>query len=240
MTQAIAKPLPLRAPRKWRRVAAFAAVLVVACACALVVSPWLRFMAEWAGHKVLHTTGLRGPGKVTVDEPALRRGLAEQAGLAAPIDLNQTRIVVWKERRELELHQGERLLKSYPIALGRSPEGPKTRKGDRRTPEGDYTIFTRLDRTQFRLFMGLNYPNERDVQAGLAAGLIDEATADALKWEQTSDGVPAWNSPLGGAIGIHGGGVEFDWTDGCIAVETAMIDEIWAATRMGTPVRIEP
>lgn len=31
-----------------------------------------------------------------------------------------------------------------------------------------------------------------------------------------------------------------DWTDGCIAVTNAQMDEIWAMTDLGTPVEIRP
>ncbi len=32
----------------------------------------------------------------------------------------------------------------------------------------------------------------------------------------------------------------FDWTDGCIAVTDAEIDEIWRSVPDGTPIEIEP
>jgi hypothetical protein len=31
-----------------------------------------------------------------------------------------------------------------------------------------------------------------------------------------------------------------DWTDGCIAVTNAEIDEIWASVADGTPIEIRP
>ena len=41
-----------------------------------------------------------------------------------------------------------------------------------------------------------------------------------------------------GAIGIHGGGSGGDWTLGYIALEDGDIEELWVATRIGTPVTI--
>jgi murein L,D-transpeptidase YafK len=32
----------------------------------------------------------------------------------------------------------------------------------------------------------------------------------------------------------------FDWTDGCIAVTNADMDEIWALVRNGTPIELMP
>ena len=49
---------------------------------------------------------------------------------------------------------------------------------------------------------------------------------------------PPWNTPLGGAIGIHGGGGSSDWTLGCVAVENAEIEELWDVVRLGTNVRV--
>jgi hypothetical protein len=46
------------------------------------------------------------------------------------------RVRVLKSRRVLQLLGADRVLKSYPIALGRHPVGPKERLGDGRTPEG--------------------------------------------------------------------------------------------------------
>ena len=33
---------------------------------------------------------------------------------------------------------------------------------------------------------------------------------------------------------------QFDWTDGCIAVKNAEMDEIWDAVDVGTPIQINP
>jgi len=54
----------------------------------------------------------------------------------------------------------------------------------------------------------------------------------------------------GGAIMIHGQKNElgwlgpfmqrFDWTNGCIAVENAVMDRIWEAVDEGTPIQINP
>jgi FtsZ-interacting cell division protein YlmF len=31
-----------------------------------------------------------------------------------------------------------------------------------------------------------------------------------------------------------------DWTDGCVAVTNAQMDEIWESVSLGTPVEIKP
>ena len=44
----------------------------------------------------------------------------------------------------------------------------------------------------------------------------------------------------GGAIGIHGGGSDNDWTLGCIALENSDIDVIYSQIQLGTPVIVYP
>jgi lipoprotein-anchoring transpeptidase ErfK/SrfK len=58
----------------------------------------------------------------------------------------------------------------------------------------------------------------------------------ALKTKKT----PPQNTALGGDIYIHGNGAGSDWTWGCVALENEDIRELFDATRVGTPVVIEP
>ncbi len=57
--------------------------------------------------------------------------------LAAPY---ADRIIIHKKARTLELMHTGQVLKTYKIALGGEPVGPKTRQGDHHTPEGVYVI----------------------------------------------------------------------------------------------------
>ena len=50
------------------------------------------------------------------------------------------KIVVKKSERRMEVYSGGQLIKSYRISLGRNPKGGKEFEGDKRTPEGHYTI----------------------------------------------------------------------------------------------------
>lgn len=154
-----------------------------------------------------------------------------------PMPLPQARIVVRKAERRLDLLDGDRTVRSFRIALGGEPEGHKQREGDGRTPEGTYRICTRLERSRFHLFMGLDYPAPAD-----AAGRTDvtDAERDAIASAHRTGGVPPWGTVLGGAVGIHGGGSHRDWTLGCIAVEDAEIEELFLLTADGTPVTVLP
>jgi murein L,D-transpeptidase YafK len=133
-----------------------------------------------------------------------------------------TRIMVHKGERRMELWHHDRVLRSYDIDLGRNPVGHKERRGDGRTPEGDYIIDRRNPRSQFHLSLGINYPGNGDRQRATEAGV----------------------NP-GGDIFIHGRGPMFrrargDWTEGCIAVSDREIEVIYAMVRDGTPITILP
>lgn len=149
-------------------------------------------------------------------------------------------IVVHKAERVLALYNGGVLAASMPVALGFAPEGHKSREGDGKTPEGSYFICLRNERSRYHLSMGLNYPNERDAEAGLAAGLIRETQHAAIAQAQAHGERPPWDTALGGEIMIHGGGRMGDWTAGCIALDNGDMDVLWRCVGIGTPVEIRP
>jgi len=147
--------------------------------------------------------------------------------MAAPAD-QADRITVDKSDREMKLWQGERLLAHYEIALGGAPEaGHKQQEGDERTPEGRYVIDWRNARSMAHLSLHISYPNAADSAAAAARGV----------------------SP-GGAVMIHGlpngwgmlGRLHLlaDWTNGCIGVTNAEMEEIWSLVPDGTVIEITP
>ncbi|MDX2177901.1 MAG: L,D-transpeptidase family protein [Candidatus Sumerlaeia bacterium] len=173
---------------------------------------------------------LSGPA----DLAAARERLAAE-GLAMP--LADPTIVVHKAERRLDLLDGTAVVRSYRVALGGELVGHKLREGDGRTPEGRYRVCTRLERSRFHLFLGLDYPAPEDA---LGRADITAAESGAIKEAHRSGGVPPWNTALGGAIGIHGGGAGRDWTLGCIALEDCGIEEVFLLTERGTPVLVLP
>ena len=60
------------------------------------------------------------------------------------------------------------VIATYRIVLGGAPVGHKRQQGDRRTPEGDYRITYRNDRSRFHLSLRVSYPNEADRQQAAA------------------------------------------------------------------------
>ena len=124
------------------------------------------------------------------------------------------------------ISQGE-VLKSYNIALGGNPIGPKERQGDNKTPEGTYVIDARNRDSRFHLSLHISYPNERDKkrakELGVSPGgdIMIHGIKNGLSW-------------IGDA---HTGG---DWTKGCIAVTDQEIEEIDKLAPNGAIVEIRP
>ena len=155
-------------------------------------------------------------------------GLLVAALLALPSAAEEgavDRIVVAKEQRRMDLMSGDRVVRSYQIALGFAPEGDKRQEGDGKTPEGKYVIEGRNPSSAFHRSLKISYPDAADRAAAAERGV----------------------SP-GGDIFIHGapngwllpGQPPGDWTRGRIAVTKAEIEEIWRLVPDGTPVEIRP
>lgn len=137
------------------------------------------------------------------------------------------RIVVEKAARRLTLFRGATALKSYRVALGREPIGPKREEGDHRTPEGFYTIDRRKPDSDFHLALHVSYPNVEDVAQAEARGV--SAGSDIM-----IHGLPNGSGWIGK---LH---QRTDWTDGCVAVTDQEIEEIWRVVPDGTPIEIRP
>ena len=171
-------------------------------------------------------------------ERAFEPSAVTRAPLKLP--LYDPKIVVKKSQRQLLLFSGGKLARTYRIGLGLSPVGDKVRAGDRRTPEGEFYIFTKNERSAFYLSLGLSYPNTAHAERGLRDGLITRAQYEAITRALRAKKAPPQNTHLGGDIYIHGNSAQSDWTWGCVALENEDIRELFDAVGVGTPVKIEP
>jgi murein L,D-transpeptidase YafK len=146
---------------------------------------------------------------------------AQQAAPVATADL----VLVDKSDRTLTLYaQGRPLRTIGGVQLGAQPLGHKRFEGDKRTPEGRYTIDYVNPDSSYWLSLHISYPDAADRAYAAARG----------------------RSP-GGAIFIHGqpnwlpvGRLPGDWTDGCIALSNAEIEVLWQSVPDGTPIEIRP
>ena len=136
-------------------------------------------------------------------------------------------VVVFKSKRKLILLSDKKEVRSYRVALGGNPVGPKTRQGDHRTPEGMYVLDFRNVHSQFYKSLHVSYPNAEDRAAAKRLGV--SPGGDIM-----IHGLPNGSGLVGKA---HS---RVDWTDGCIAVSNEEMDEIWDLVPDGTPVEIKP
>ena len=137
------------------------------------------------------------------------------------------RLVVYKRERKLVLLSQGKELRSYKVALGGAPVGPKTRQGDHRTPEGLYVLDSRNPNSHYYKAFHISYPNARDIAAATKLGA--SPGGDIML-----HGLPKEYAWVGKAHSLH------DWTDGCVAVADEEMEEIWKLVRVGTPIEIKP
>jgi murein L,D-transpeptidase YafK len=136
-------------------------------------------------------------------------------------------VLVRKSERRLYLMRHGEVLRSYRVALGLMPQGPKERAGDFRTPEGRYQLTRRNSRSDYFLSIQVSYPNADDLR---------RAHRDHVN--------------PGGSIMVHGLPnfqrhppdyyAAADWTDGCIAMSNADMVELWLMVQDNTPIDILP
>src|SRR5262245_44389948 len=155
-----------------------------------------------------------------------------------PID--KPRIVIYKSARKLEFYSDKTLLRTYRVGLGFSPVADKVREGDGATPEGDFYVFVKNNKSAYYLSLGVSYPNVEDAKRGLRDGLITKAQYDAIVEANRKKIWQPRYQKLGGLIYIHGNGAKSDWTWGCVALENADMKELYDAVSVGTPVTIKP
>ncbi len=153
--------------------------------------------------------------------------------------LKNAKIIINKTKRRLYLLSENRVVRVYPISLGFDPVNDKEMQGDGRTPEGRFYVCTKNARSKYHLSLGISYPTLEDAERGLRQGLITRQEYEKIVWAIRNGKRPPWSTRLGGAICIHGGGVAWNWTKGCIALNNRDIEELFKIVPTGTPVIIE-
>ena len=123
-------------------------------------------------------------------------------------------VVVVKSQRVLSLLAHGKVIRTYKVALGG-------------TPEGHYIINRRNPASRFYKSIHISYPNEQDRPKAHESG--HSPGGDIM-----IHGLPNGMGALGAAHRV------MDWTDGCIAVTDAEMDEIWKLVPDGTPIEIKP
>ncbi len=166
--------------------------------------------------------------------------IAESDQQPLPEILIDPAIVIEKSTRSLVVYSAGEPVKRYRIGLGGALVGNKSAEGDGRTPEGEFYVCTKNEESRFHRALGISYPNEEAAERGLAEGIINKR-----EYRQIIEAIvhfrrPPWRTALGGEIMIHGNGSDNDWTQGCVALTDAEIEELFIEIPLGTMVEIRP
>lgn len=135
-------------------------------------------------------------------------------------------VKVDKSANKMYLYDGHQVVRQYHVAFGGEAKGHKQQEGDQRTPEGRYTLDYKKEDSAYYRAMHVSYPNAADTEYARQMGV----------------------SP-GGFIMVHGqrNGLgwlswltqQFNWTNGCIALTNAEMDEFMNLVPVGTAIEIE-
>lgn len=140
-------------------------------------------------------------------------------------------IVIDKSDYELSVYDAEGWLVTFPVVLGNKDQGDKMVQGDRKTPEGTFTIVNKRIHNKWCRYMGLDFPTPADIEK--------------FNMRKQRGLIPA-NAVQGGGIGIHGIWPHEDyaidqyqnWTEGCISLKNEHIKQLYAMIPVGTRVTI--
>lgn len=158
-----------------------------------------------------------------------------------------TVVIVEKSVNKMTVFYQGKALKSFTVVSGVNDQGDKQRQGDNRTPEGRFFITEkeRLNDHPYlgKKWLGLSYPDPVHAQRGVENNLININQYREIVRANEQKVQPPQNTALGGWIGIHGGREDLtkariNWTEGCLALQDADLEELYRLVDYGTPVVI--
>jgi lipoprotein-anchoring transpeptidase ErfK/SrfK len=147
------------------------------------------------------------------------------------INKDSVTIQVIKKNYRVYVYHKHKFLTAYKCVFGPDYLEQKQKEGDRRTPEGWFKILQVRPHKEWNTFMLLDYPNEecyKNFEANIQNGVLSKTCK------------------IGGAIGIHGVWEDADkvvddkrnWTDGCISMKIADLEQLKKIVKVGTPIYI--
>ncbi len=156
-------------------------------------------------------------------------------------------LLVDTQKLSVEVKKGDKTVAVLEnIAIGRNGAGEKNHRGDDVTPLGNYRIGWINERSAFRKFFGLTYPNVEHADNALKQGKIGLDTYESIARAHSAGQIPPQDTNLGGQIGIHGLGSanlsihkSMNWTHGCIALTNDQIDQLSQWVEKGTLVTVK-
>lgn len=141
-------------------------------------------------------------------------------------------IVIDKSDYELNVYDAQGWLVAYPVVFGNNDQGDKMVQGDRKTPEGTFTIANKRIHDKWCRYMGLDYPTPADI--------------NKFKIRKQRGLIPAY-ARQGSGIGIHGTWPHEEnavdeyqnWTEGCISMKNEHVKQLFNLVSVGTRVTIQ-
>jgi len=149
-------------------------------------------------------------------------------------------------KMSLSVLQGDRVRKTYRnISIGRGGSTSEKKQRDGKTPLGKFRIVRITTDTTFHRFFGIDYPDLERAERARQAGTINQTGYAKIRRALQAKQTPPQETILGGYIGIHGIGEgdvriheDFNWTNGCVALTNAQIDDLSGWLHIGTKVVI--
>ena len=142
-------------------------------------------------------------------------------------------IIIDKSDFELKVYDEQGWYATYPVVFGSKDPGDKMKEGDKKTPNGTFTIILKKIHQKWGPELLLDYPTQQNIET------FNERKSKKI--------IPA-NAKIGGGIAIHATRPEeewtvdnfYNWTDGCISVKYTEMKDLFEYIEVGTKVTIQP
>ena len=145
---------------------------------------------------------------------------------------NRYFIIIDKSEYELKVYDPAGWYATYPVVFGRSGLADKMQSGDKKTPEGHFTVIQKKIHPKWSYELLLDYPTGESIQ---------------LFEERKRTGLLPKNASIGNGIAIHATRPEeewtvdnfYNWTDGCVSAKYSEMKDLYSYIPVGTPVTIQ-
>jgi len=164
------------------------------------------------------------------------------------------KIVVYKQERRMDFIENGKVVNTYNIRLAFALNnpffkmGPKRLRGDHQTPEGHYKIQKKRKNTNYRKSLLINYPNKKDIKWGIKNGYKKQELGDLILIHGERRTPTPELLRYARKLGVEDQSVDqwlkqnfypdYDWTNGCIAINENEMNEIFELIDEGTPITI--
>ncbi len=153
---------------------------------------------------------------------------------------------VTKSLRLLEtLDKDKNVLKTYHVMIGRSLfPGPKVQEGDNKTPEGEYVLDWKNPNSKYYKSIHISYPNAEDKKRAKKLGV--KPGGDIMLHGQPNqlDVIRDYIDLIGMGSApedaIYAALPFINWTNGCVAVTNAEMEELFNEIKIPTKIEILP